>query len=144
MSFWLFPPQHLAFWVVQQVLNKQPCHPYRFLSCVALHGSCAKTGVDWWIKVGLCSINSPIQASNKGFVICKVNARVYAFVPCRGSSDCRLGCKWFVHSPSACLKLQDGTFKEIGKAFQVKGELANVMTLTWLCPSCWLVMLHVL
>ena len=57
----------------------------------------------------------------------------------------RLGCKWFVHSPSACLKLQDGgTFKEIGNAFQVKGELANVMTLTWLCPSCWLVMLHVI
>ena len=93
----------------------------------------------------MCSISSPIQASNKGFVICKVNARVYAFVPCRGSSDCRLGCKWFVHSPSACLKLQDGgTIKEIGNAFQVKGELANVMTLTWLCPSCWLVMLHVI
>ncbi|CAL1141941.1 unnamed protein product, partial [Cladocopium goreaui] len=36
-----------------------------------------------------------------------------------------------------------GTFKEIGNAFQVKGELANVMTLTWLCPPCWLVMLHV-
>ena len=39
--------QHLNFWVIQQVLNKQPCHPYMFLSCVALHGSCAKNGVDW-------------------------------------------------------------------------------------------------
>ena len=43
MSFWLFPPQHPIFWVIQQVLNKQPCHPYMFLSRVALYGSCAKT-----------------------------------------------------------------------------------------------------
>ena len=46
----LFPPQHLTFWVIQQVLNKQPCHPYMlyvFLSRVSLHGSCAKNGVDW-------------------------------------------------------------------------------------------------
>ena len=28
MPFCLFPPQHLTFWVIQQVLNKQPCHPY--------------------------------------------------------------------------------------------------------------------
>ena len=30
-------------------------------------------------------------------------------------------------------------FKEIGNAFQVKGELLNAMTLALLCPSCWLV-----
>ena len=31
----------------EQVLNEQPCHPYMFLLCVAWHGSCATTGLDW-------------------------------------------------------------------------------------------------
>ena len=72
MSFWLFPPKHLTFWAMQQVLNKQPCHPYMFLSCVALRGSCAKTSLDWscwWRRRAVFHHFS--HSSVKGIVMCK-------------------------------------------------------------------------
>ena len=51
MSFWLFPPQHLTFSVIQQVFNQQPCHPYMFVSCFALHG----------LRQKHCYLQEPLQ-----------------------------------------------------------------------------------
>ena len=84
MSFWLFPPQHLTFWVIQQVLNKQPCHPYMFLSCFALPSWCAKTSVD----KGRVVFHHFSHSSVKSIVICKSHC---AFVPLRSSFGLALG-----------------------------------------------------
>ena len=65
---------------------------YVFLSCVALRGSRAKTGLGlvMLIKVGLCSIISPIQAS-KAFLFARATATVDAIVPLRSSFGLALG-----------------------------------------------------
>ena len=71
MSFWLFPPQHPIFWVIQQVLNKQPCHTYMFLSRVALYGSCAKTVWIGHVDKGRVVFHQFSHSSVKSIVICK-------------------------------------------------------------------------
>ena len=72
---------------------------YLFLSCIALHGSCAKTGVDWSCeksRVVLCSIISPTQAS-KALLFARAAARVDAIVPFEVPlTSVRLKYKWFV------------------------------------------------
>ena len=84
-------------------------------------------------RVNKSRVVHPFSHSSIKQKLCNLQKSVQQFMPLFlfevPLTSGRLGCKWFVHSPSACLKLQDGgTFKEIGNAFQVKGELANVMT----------------
>ena len=58
-------------------------------------------------------------------------------IPCH--AHCSFACAYRKAQPLAVahplLQLQDGdTFKQIGNAFQVKGELANAVTLALLLP----------
>ena len=68
----LFPPQHLTFWVIQQVLNKQPCHPYMcsfhvFLCMVRV----LKTVWIGHVSKGRDGLHHFSHSSVKSVVICK-------------------------------------------------------------------------
>ena len=140
-----------------------------FLSCVALHASCAKTVWIGHVDKGRDALHHFSHSSVKGIVICK--SHWHSLCRCSFTKFLRLvsGCvrlkyKWFVqptlhqeishchvamfpnvlqgplHCLSCFLLQDDEKFEhQIGNAFQVKGELANAMTLVLLCPSCWLV-----
>ena len=84
---------------MQQVLNKQPCHPYMCSFHVLL---CAvrvlkPVWIVMLIKVGLCSIISPTQAS-KALLFARATATVDAIVPFEVPlTSVRFKYKWFVH-----------------------------------------------
>ena len=72
MSICLFPPQHLTFWVIQQVLNQQPCHPYMrsfhvFLCMVRV----LKTVWIGHVSKGRDALHHFSHSSVKSIVICK-------------------------------------------------------------------------